>query len=55
MIGARIISRAPNTISDIVVIDRGSQDGVKKHMVAVSSDGLVGQVMLLVPVQQKSC
>ncbi len=49
LMGARVISRAPNTLSDIVVIDRGSQDGVKKHMVAVSSAGLVGQVWFKIP------
>ncbi len=49
LMGARVISRAPNTLSNIVVIDRGSQDGVKKHMVAVSSAGLVGQVIAVGP------
>lgn len=49
LLGARVISRAPNTLSDIVVIDRGSRDGIEKHMVAVSSAGLVGQVIAVGP------
>jgi rod shape-determining protein MreC len=39
LLGARIISRAPNAMSNTLVVDRGSQDGVKKNMVAVSHEG----------------
>lgn len=49
LLGARIISRAPNTMSSMVVIDRGSQDGVQKNMVAVSHGGLVGKVVAVGP------
>lgn len=31
LLGARIISRAPNAMSNTLVVDRGSQDGVKKN------------------------
>lgn len=49
LLGARVISRAPNTMSSTVVIDRGSQDGVQKNMVAVSPAGLVGKVVAVGP------
>lgn len=45
LLGARIISRAPNNQSGILVVDRGSADGVKMNMVAVSDAGLVGKVV----------
>lgn len=49
LLGARVISRASNTLSRIVVIDRGSEDGVQKNMVAVSNAGLVGKVTAVGP------
>ena len=49
LLGARVISRAPNTLSGMIVIDRGTQDGVRKDMVAVSNTGLVGQVIAVGP------
>ncbi|CEO89342.1 MAG TPA: rod shape-determining protein MreC [Syntrophaceticus sp.] len=49
LLGARVISRAPNTLSSMVVIDRGSKDGVQKNMVAVSNAGLVGKVIAVGP------
>jgi rod shape-determining protein MreC len=49
LLGARIISRAPNAMSNTLVVDRGSQDGVKKNMVAVSHEGLVGKVVAVGP------
>jgi rod shape-determining protein MreC len=45
LLGARVISRAPNNQSGVVVVDRGSADGVKINMVAVSDAGLVGKVV----------
>jgi len=39
----------PNTLSSMVVIDRGSKDGVQKNMVAVSNAGLVGKVIAVGP------
>jgi rod shape-determining protein MreC len=45
LLGARIISRAPDALSNTLVVDRGSRDGVKKNMVAVSHAGLVGKVV----------
>ncbi len=49
LLGARVISRTPNILSNMVVIDRGTQDGVQKEMVAVSNAGLVGKVIAVGP------
>lgn len=45
LLGARIISRAPDVLSNTLVVDRGSRDGVAKNMIAVSHAGLVGKVV----------
>jgi rod shape-determining protein MreC len=44
LLGARVISRSPANWYSALVVDRGSQDGVKKDMVVVSDTGLVGRV-----------
>ena len=44
LLGARVISRSPDNWYSTLVVDRGSQDGVKKDMVVVSDAGLVGRV-----------
>lgn len=43
-LGCRIIGNAGGSYLDGFTIDRGTKDGVKKGMVAVTSKGLVGQV-----------
>lgn len=43
-IGCRIIGNAGGNYLDGFTIDRGTKDGIKKGMVAVTSKGLVGQV-----------
>lgn len=43
-LGCRIIGNAGGNYLDGFTIDRGTKDGVKKGMVAVTSKGLVGQV-----------
>jgi rod shape-determining protein MreC len=42
---ARIIGRDPSLWFKTVIIDRGSSDGVRKGMPAVTVEGIVGQVM----------
>ncbi len=44
LLGARVISRSPSNWYSTLVLDRGSEDGVKKDMVVVSDAGLVGRV-----------
>jgi rod shape-determining protein MreC len=42
---SRVIGRDPSLWFKTVIIDRGSTDGVKKGMPAVTVEGIVGQVM----------
>ena len=41
---ARVINRAQTAYSDVIVIDRGENDGIAVDMAVVSADGLVGRV-----------
>ena len=41
---AQIISKSTDQWSSIVTIDKGSSDGVKKDMTAITSRGLVGKI-----------
>lgn len=43
-IGCDIIGKGGNNALDQFTINRGSNDGIKRRMVALTSDGLVGQV-----------
>ncbi|WP_446898702.1 rod shape-determining protein MreC [Clostridium sp. LBM24168] len=43
-IGCDIIGKGGNNILDQFIINRGSNDGIKRRMVAITADGLVGQV-----------
>lgn len=43
-IGCDIIGKTGDGILDQFVINKGSNDGIKKRMVALTADGLVGQV-----------
>jgi len=44
LLGARVIGRAPSNWYSTLVVDRGSEDGVRKNQVVVSDAGLVGRV-----------
>mgnify|MGYP000847431637 FL=1 len=44
-IGCDVIGRSSDGILNEFAINRGSKDGIKKQMVAVTADGLVGQVL----------
>ena len=43
-VGVNIIGYSGNSLSDVYIIDKGSNDGIDKNMVVVSSKGLVGKV-----------
>lgn len=45
-IGARVIARTPNFLSNIVYIDRGLADGVPMDAAVISGDGIVGRIVL---------
>lgn len=42
---ANVITRSPDTWQDILVIDRGSKDGVETNMAVMSQKGLIGRVI----------
>lgn len=45
LLGARVVARSPNYWNDTIIIDRGSADGVKKDMVVITPEGLVGRIL----------
>ncbi|HWE51138.1 MAG TPA: rod shape-determining protein MreC [Bryobacteraceae bacterium] len=49
MIGARVIGATPGAGSKSVLIDRGSQSGVRRGMAVVTPDGIVGRVLAVFP------
>ena len=44
-ITSNVISRSPDTWQDIMVIDRGKNDGVEANMPVVSNAGLIGRII----------
>ncbi len=45
LVAARVIARAPDSWSSSVVIDKGRNQGVRRGMVVINSQGLVGNVI----------
>ncbi|MDR1567448.1 MAG: rod shape-determining protein MreC [Streptococcaceae bacterium] len=43
-ISANVITRSPNTWQDMLIIDRGTKDGIEVNMAVMSAKGLVGRV-----------
>jgi rod shape-determining protein MreC len=46
-IGARVVGRAPDFLSQVVYLDRGSADHVQLDCPVVTGDGIVGRVVLV--------
>lgn len=44
LVPAQVIARSPNTWYETITIDKGSLDGIKRDMVAITPNGLVGRV-----------
>ena len=49
MIGARVIGATPGLGTRSVLIDRGTQSGVRRGMAVVTPDGIVGSVIAVFP------
>lgn len=49
MIGARVIGATPGVGTKSVLIDRGTQSGVRRGMAVVTPDGIVGTVIAVFP------
>lgn len=45
MVVGSVISRSPNSWSDIVIIDQGSNSGIKKNMAVMAGNGLIGRIV----------
>ncbi len=45
MVNASVISRAPDTWSDILTINKGSSAGIKKNMAVMSGGGVIGRIL----------
>ncbi len=46
-IGARVVGRVPNFLSNVMYIDRGSADGVTVDMPILSAEGVVGRTVVV--------
>ena len=46
-IGARVVARTPGFLSNLIYIDRGSEDGVRADAAVLSGDGIIGRVILV--------
>ena len=42
---ANVITRSPDTWQDMLIVDKGSSDGVEGNMAVMSKKGLIGRVM----------
>lgn len=49
MLAARVIGATPDPSSHMVLIDRGSRDGVKRDMGVITPEGVVGKVFAVYP------
>jgi len=48
-IGARVIGRDSSQWFAVILVDRGSQDGVRRNAPVVAAEGLVGRVLAVTP------
>jgi rod shape-determining protein MreC len=46
-VGARVVARTPEFLSNMVYIDRGSEDGVHIDAAVLSGDGIIGRIVLV--------
>ncbi len=46
-VGARVVARTPGFLSNLVYIDRGSEEGVHTDAAVLSGDGIIGRVILV--------
>jgi len=49
MLGARVIGGSPDTGSRIVMLDRGSRDGIRRDMGVITPAGVVGKIIAVYP------
>jgi rod shape-determining protein MreC len=49
MVAARVIGASPDPSSHVVLIDRGSRDGVRRDMGVITPEGVVGKIFAVYP------
>ena len=49
MVAARVIGGGPSTASQIIELDRGEHDGIRKNMGVITPDGVVGKIIEAFP------
>jgi len=49
MAAARVIGGSPDSGSQVVNIDRGSRDGIRRDMGVITPDGVVGKILAVYP------
>ncbi|MEQ8170286.1 MAG: rod shape-determining protein MreC [Candidatus Eremiobacterota bacterium] len=52
-VAAQVIGREPNSWFQSITIDKGAVDGIKKDMIVVDNNGLIGRVMVVSPQSSK--
>ena len=48
-VAARIIMNSASSTAKVVIVDRGSLNGIQKEMAVITPDGIVGKVILVYP------
>ena len=46
-VGARVVARTPGFLSNVLYINRGSEDGVRIDSPVLSGDGIIGRTVLV--------
>jgi rod shape-determining protein MreC len=46
-VGARVVARTPSFLSNVIYINRGSEDGVRIDAPVISGDGIIGRTVLV--------
>jgi rod shape-determining protein MreC len=49
MLAARVIGGSPDAASDVVFINRGSRDGLRRDMGVITPEGVVGKIVAVFP------
>ncbi len=49
MLAARVIGASPDSASQVINIDRGSRDGIRRDMGVITPDGVVGKILAVYP------
>jgi rod shape-determining protein MreC len=52
-IAAQVIGREPNSWFQSITIDKGSIDGIKKDMIVIDNNGLIGRIIVVSPYSSK--